>query len=176
MRSTVLLSIIMLLNVVFVLPSCNNSAQVLFLVNTEVDRVVPGGLNLVETHFFQINNVPTFWESFSQNSAMGNGENNEVFPNQAILSSKFGDNLDFINNVSIWLYNTDYEGGTEIFYQDNINLGNKTEIELLSGIAEIGDIVKADQMLIEIRLNFRQFKASETELRLKMDFAVVEAE
>ena len=167
---------ILLFSMLILFPSCSKDSNSVFNVQTEVDYNIQGGLNLIVTHFFVQNNVPTFYNSYLENSGFTEAAIGDVLPNRATLNSRFGENLDFINEVSVWVYDTNYENGTEIFYMEPVELGTKTEIRLFSNITEVGEWIKEEQVLIELRLTLRQFVAANLDLRLNLDFAVFEKE
>jgi len=146
------------------------------LVKTDTDFSLPGGLNQIETHYFVNNQVSTFWNTFSDASGLNESLIGSVFPNRATITSRFGENLGHIVNVSVWIYDTSYENGTEIFYMEPVQQGDKTEIRLFSNITEVSDWIKNDKVLIELRIQVRQLIGATRDVRLNMDFAVFEKE
>lgn len=152
---------------------CTNEGVELFRVQTETDYTIQGGLNQIQTHFFINNQVPTFWSTFSAGLEDSAGE---ILPNRATLSSRFGENLGHISSVSIWVYDVDFEEGTEIFFMEPVQFGDKTEIQLFSNLDEVSQWITEERVLIEMRLTFRQIIGAPRDVRLSMDFVVFEKE
>jgi len=156
--------------------SCTPEGNELYLVKNETDFTLPGGLNQIETHYFTNNQVATFWETYANSSGLSDELIGSVFPNRATLTSRFGENLDHIHTISIWVYDTAYNNGTEIFYMEPIEQGDKTEIRMFSNITEVGDWLKEEKVLIEMRIQVRQLIGATRDVRLNMDFAVFQKE
>ena len=155
--------------------ACSSEGTELFRVKTDTDFTLQAGLNQIETHYFVNNEVPTFWNTYS-GSAVNQDLIGGVFPNRATLTSRFGENLGHIHTVSVWVYDLDYENGTEIFYMEPVQQGNKTEIQLFSNITEVGNWIKEERVLIELRIEVRQIIGATRDVRLNMDFVVFEKE
>ena len=152
--------------------SCSGTDDRVFEIDNEIDFIIPGGLNLIETHFFPVNNVPTFWQSYLDNNGFSEEQLGDILPVRASVTSRFGEDLNFINRISIWMYDTSFDQGREIFYMDPVDFGAKTEIELFSNIAELSSLMKQSNVLLELRVTLRNVVATSTEIRLSMNFAV----
>jgi len=155
-----------------ILFSCSSDDNRIFEIDNELDFIIPGGLNLIETHFFPVNNVPTLWNAYLNNNGFSEDQLGDILPVRASIESRFGQDLNFIDRVSVWMYDTSFENGREIFYMDPVDLGSKTEIELFSNIAELSELITQGNVLIELRLTLRNITATSTDLRLRTNYAV----
>ena len=160
---------------------CSDSNSSLFQVQNSVDFSVLAGKNTIETHYYVRYNVPTQWRNFFDISGFSENSVGDIVSNRATISGIFDVNLDFVNSVSIFAYpndisayNNDMLVGKEIFFMDFVQIGAKTSIELFGNITPINEIITEDEMIIEIRLEYRQFSPSTLDLRLNMDFSVFE--
>lgn len=172
LKITTLKNLLFILFPAFLMLSCSSSDDRLFEIDNEIDYVIPGALNLVETHFFPVNNVPTLWDAYLDNNGFTEDQLGDILPVKATIVSKFGENLNFINQISVWMYDTNFDNGREIFYMDPVDFGSKTEIELFSNIAELSSLIKQGSVLLELRITLRNVVATSTDLRLSMNFAV----
>ena len=152
---------------------CSDNREPLFVMEMEVDFVIPPGLNSFDTHYFIIPNVPTRIQNY-----LGTTRNKEaiieVLPNRAELNGLFG-GIDWgiVQEVVIHAVpQNNPQLSREIFYQDRINFDNVKELRLFGSLPNVRDILLEDRMTLEIRLNFRRTTPIEIESRLTMNFIV----
>jgi hypothetical protein len=163
--------------------ACGKDEQSLFQIQMEAEFNLPAGLNTIETHYFYptqpgTNNVeiPTNFEIFRSNASINEERIGAVLANRSSFIALFGENLEFINTISMWVYPVDSNVGTEIFYQDLIEFGNRNELQLFPGIANVKDILSQDEVIIELRINTRSFSSQNIDIRVDLDFSVFEVE
>lgn len=154
------------------LVSCN-TRDPFFEFNAETSVRVELGLSILETHNYIQPNVIIPYNSAVNNFGINQEDIDEVLPYGARIYPKFGDeiNLEFINQINVYLIDTENNRRREIFYLENIPFGNKTEITLLPSIQDITGLVTNDKAVLEVSLELRQFPPTSFDLELSMNFA-----
>lgn len=157
--------------------SCGADVEPLFTIDVEAEFILPPGLNTFDTHYFRINNVPTRAKNFLganfDKSAIG-----RISANRAELNARFS-NIDWsiVREISIHAISPlNPEVSKEIFYHDRVEFQGVKELQLLSSLSEVKDILVEDIMTLEVRINFRRTTPEEIESLLTMNFVVNGAE
>jgi len=156
--------------------SCSNVEEPLFQMRVDADFSIPPGLNSFDTHHFIIRDVPTRFRNFvsdPQDASIG-----AVLPSQATLSALFvGIDWAIIREISIHVVSdTNADDSKEVFFHDRVNNSQIKDLELLSSLSEVKDILFQDFVTLEVRLNFRRVTSAEIESRITMNFNVNRSE
>ncbi len=175
------LSIYPILCLLLFLSACGESNESLLEVKNQTDIQVLAGQGVIATHYYTNFDVPTLWGSHLGNSGLDVNALGDVLANRATLVSLFGEDLNYIEKVSVWAYPNDpiaYTNGslvgTEIFFLDFAEIRAKQEIQLFGNLTVLNDIITEDRMIVEIRLNYRSITPTNMDLRLNMEFSVFE--
>lgn len=156
----------------FMTVSCGDSEVALFEMRLEADFSIPAGLNSFDTHYFYIRDVPTRIRNYI-NSDVDTSAISSIQPTQAILDARFlAIDWAIIREISVRVVSQDETVNKEVFYHDRIGLNNVKEVQLLSSLPDVKDILLEDNLTLEVRLNFIQSTPAEIESRLTMNFAV----
>ena len=152
--------------------SCTNLEDALFEMRVDADFTIPPGLNSFDTHHFIIRDVPTRFRNFVSNPDDVNI--GTVRPSQATLSALFvGIDWAIIREISVHVVSdTNPNLSKEVFFNDRINSSQVKDLELLSSLSEVKDILFQDFLTLEVRLNFRRVTSAEVEGRITMNFNV----
>lgn len=153
--------------------SCKrDNRRELLIINQQLDFEIPPGLNTLDTHFFVIDNIESQLKKRLNEQGFELNDVIAIEARNAVLTSVFQDyNLDFIHRVSIHIFNP--FDRTEFYYRDPIPFGNKTEIDLIPGIANLLEWVERDRYGIEVRLDLRQISPSAIPMRLLFNLRVL---
>lgn len=161
--------------------ACGKDEQSLFQIQMEAEFNLPAGLNTIETHYFyptQVGNssinIPTNYNLFRSNAGISEQRIGAILANRSSLIAIFGENLEFVNSVSMWAYPVDSNEGIEIFYQDIIEFGNRSELRLFPSIANVKEVIALDEVVIELRLIMRSFTNQNIDIKVDLDFSVFE--
>ncbi len=161
--------------------ACGDNTQSLLEVKNQTDIQLIAGQGVISTHYYANFDVPTLWQSHITGSGIDTDAIGEIVANRATLQSVFGEDLNFVDRVSIYAYPNDpvaYQNnqlvGTEIFFLDFVEFGSKTEIQLFGNLTVLNDIITEDRMIIEVRLNYRSITPTNINVRLNMEFSVFE--
>lgn len=151
--------------------SCGKQDTADIILPIEVTFDVPVALNTVETHFFQIPNVPTFLDLSLDPQSLTFDDITSIKSRLCqIEDSNSSLNLDFINRIIVNVYEDD--DVTELFYFENIPFGNKQEIQLLASIPELKEALSKDFVNFEVGMRFRQFPPANFNCRANMEFSI----
>jgi hypothetical protein len=153
-----------------ILVSCDKETVVRYEVSTDAEFEIPIGLNTIETHYFILRNVPTYYLLNASNRGIDTSSIKNVLASKGLLRAKFLDaDLDFIGRVSVYAVSKkDPAKKREMYYLDQVPLSTGTQLKMLSSSTELKDILKEELIDLEVRLNFRNFPPSN--IRTKIDF------
>jgi len=156
--------------------SCGEERTLLFDMEFETDFDIPAGLNTIETWYFEIDNVQTFFDSYASGidtSAIGS-----IAAASCTLDGKFGViDYDFIQDIYINGSDpSDLSSKRELFYREDIPFGSSNEIVLFGNLANMKEVINNDLINLEVRVNFRYFTPSNLENRLTLRFQAFEEE
>jgi hypothetical protein len=154
--------------------SCGSDRSLLFEVNNEIEFLLPGGLNTIETHVFVIRSVPTFYRSSLSTNGVAEEDVISISATKARLIGSFGQiDYDFIDEISVRaLSKTDQGLNKEMYYQDRIPFNQRGDLELFSSISELKDILSEEVIDMEIRIRLRQSTAVQLQNKLIFNYAV----
>lgn len=124
----------------------------------EVRLVIPSGLNTIETHFFIERDQRTFIANVLTNTGMTVDDVTQILPQRALLSSRSGIDLDFINQISIRAVSrAEPDRSIEMFYLDFIQFNQDASIDLFPSIADLKTILLDESYDVEFRVMLRNF-------------------
>lgn len=149
---------------------CSDNADAAFDIDLETLLVIPAGLNNIDTHVFEIYNVPTFIGSIRPDATPETISS--VKANRATLTGRFT-NLDFriIDRISIRAISpVNPELEREVFWMDFIPLDQEGDLDLFSSLPEVKEILLLDNIHLQIRVNFKSFVPSDIESRILLNF------
>jgi len=162
--------IIFILILAISLNSCSDNVESAFDIDLDTVFVIPAGLNSIDTHVFEIYNVPTFIQS--RGSASTREAVTSVRANRASLTGRFANNnFRNIQRISIRAISSlDIENEKEIFWMDFVPLDHNGDLELFASLPEVNDILLEDNVHIQVRINFKSFVPADIETRLLLNF------
>ena len=160
--------------VILLFTSCEKETVVRYEVPLVAEFDLPTGLNTVETHYFIIRNVPTF---YGQNAALKGVDTStiiNVFASRGLIQSKFQDvDFDFISRISIYAVSKkDSNKKREMYYMDFVPLTADTQLRMLSSTTQLKDILKDEFIDLEVRINLRSFTTSNIRAKIEFGYAV----
>lgn len=147
----------------------------LFIMEHHLDFDIPPGLNNLDTHFFVFGPIQSQLDARLADIGWSADEVVAVEARNAFLSSVFQDyDLDFIHRVSIRIFDPfDPSDNIEFYYRDPVPLGDKTDIPLLPGIANLQEWLDREYYGVEVRLDFRQISPTAIPMRLNYNLRVL---
>ena len=152
------------------LSSCEKETQVRYEVALDANFDIPSGLNTLETHYFIIRDVPTFYSLNADLKRQDTASINQIIASRGLIRSRFNDvNFDFVERISIYAVskkNPDMK--REMYYLDFVPLNTGRELRMLSSTTALKEIIQEETMDVEIRMNVRNF--TNTAIRATFDF------
>jgi len=155
--------------------SCGGSETPLFVMELEAELIFPAGLNNLDSYYFKIEDVPTRITSYAT-STLG-GIDRIQSSNARIEGRVFDIDYSIIDQITIdAISNSDPSNQKEIFYNNLISFNDQSELQLLSSLSDVGDILTEDTVDLGIRIIFKTFTRTELDTRFYMTFNAYAAE
>ncbi len=155
--------------------SCDKETPVLYEVGLEAEFDISVGLNTIETHYFIIRNVPTFYNQFASQKGIDTSSIKSIVASRGLLTGKFQSiDYDFISRISIYAVSRiDPNNKREMYYLDQVPITTDTELRMLSSSTQLKEILRDEFIDIEVRLNFRTFPTSNLRTKIVFGYAVI---
>lgn len=162
----------------FLTISCGKDQRELFVIDNEIEFILPGGLNTIETHIFLVRDVPTFFDQSLQTYGYREEDVTQIGSGRGLLTGSFQNiDYDFIGEISIRALSQRERGlSREMFYRENIPFTHDGELQLLSSISNLTDILSDPFVDIEIRIRLRDIVPADIQNKLIFSYAVFDSE
>ncbi len=172
MKYSILLSVLCIL---FFSACRNNSAEVA-TIDLEVPVQFPAGLNTLETHVFQVFNVPTFYNATIAGSGLSEDQIASIQSGFGSFRQSFSSiNLDFIRGVTVHVLVDPVSGERrELFYLEQIPLGNKEEVRMLASTTELKEVINKESIDLEFSFRLRDISPQSFTGIFELNFGVFE--
>lgn len=161
--------------IVVLFSSCEKETQVRYEVSLDANFDIPSGLNTLETHYFIIRDVPTFYSLNASLKRQDTAGINQVIASRGLIRSRFNDvDFDFVERISIYAVskkNPDLK--REMYYLDFVPLTTGRELRMLSSTTALKEIIQEETMDIEIRMNVRNFTNTAIRATFEFGYAVL---
>lgn len=154
--------------------SCDKETVVSYEVAMDAEFDIPSGLNTIETHYFTVRNVPTFYKQTADNRNIDTSAIQNVLASRGLIQSRFQDlNFDFVERVSVYAISRKTPSfKREMYYVDIVPLTTGSQLRMLSSTTELKKLMSEEFIDIEVRLNFRNFTTSGIRARITFGYAV----
>lgn len=155
--------------------SCGTSENLLGEMELEAELLIPAGLNTFDTHYFYVRDVPTRISSVIVNSQDGI---DRIQASNAQLVGRFQDvDYGIISEIIINVMSPDDPSNLkEVFYNNRIPFNQSDDLQLLSSLSNVNDLLTEDFVDLEIRIVFRSITPRELDSRLLLQFNLYSAE
>jgi hypothetical protein len=154
--------------------SCKKDEQVRpgFDMDYRHDFSILPGLGTFVVHHFQLNNIPSRYQTYLSENTKTDTDITRIISTQANLSGVFGDaNLDFVEEVKINIYPeadpTDY---VEFAYRYPVPLDPGNNLGLISNEQNIKRFLKESRFNVDVIFRMRKTTTEEIPMRLDMKF------
>ncbi len=137
---------------------------------------VPAGLNPIKSHYFVIDDVPTFFDDLLATNKVSMDEIASIIPVSARLVQPFSDiDYDFIYEISIRLCDDpeDEDCGHEIFWRKPVPEDIGAQLDVVPNEINMKNILSKEKIKIQVVL--LQLRATTTEFfdnQLELNFEV----
>ena len=156
------------------LGSCSETADPLFFVNVERTFEIPGNLNTIETHFFELKNIPVLLD---QNLSIFNRTQEDIVainPADAQISSVFNDvDWTFIQRIEVYAVSRiDNNNRVRMFHSNEPDFGNRNQIGMFNSFVDVQEIFKEGLIDLEVRIKTRTFVPGNIIAELNFSYGV----
>ena len=154
--------------------SCSKTDTPLYEVNMQAEFDIPVGLNTIETHYFKIRKVPTFYSQSAGLKGLDTSQIKNVLASKGLMQGVFqAEDYDFISRISIYAVSSiDPNLKREMYYLDQVPLTTDQEIRMLSSSTELKKILSEEFIDLEVRMNFRNFPGPNLRTKIVFGYAV----
>jgi len=153
---------------------CFNSVDPVFFADVERQFEIPAGLNTIETHFFILQDIPTFLDQNLELYGLPYDNVTSINPGAGRIESAFG-NIDwtFVQTVEIYaVSNSDPNLKRQILYSREPDFINRSSIVMFNTYSDIKEIMSEPVIDLEVRLKFRQFVPANINARIVFEYGV----
>jgi len=153
--------------------SCGEDFNPLFTMETDARFQIDAGLNTINTYFFQLRDVPTFFDVFSAGVNLDSAEISQIIGRDCMMNP-VGDivDLDFIHSINVYILDpSDINQRYEIFFTNIIEFGSKERIRLFNSVVDVQDFMREPTVNMEVEINFRQIPLRTVQYQLDMGFS-----
>lgn len=173
-RSTHWIALLGLIGLIIFNTGCTKDPGHSFEIDMFFDLDIPAGLNTVDSHFFIMEDLPTFYEAFRDGANFTDDDVVSIFSGRGRFSTRIsGIDLSFINGIGIHILDPDdHTIRKEAFYIDFVPLGSKEDIDIIPSIVNLTEYLKSPTVDVEFRIDFRTFIPSVVDSRVEMNFLV----
>ena len=149
---------------------CSKNPDILFEIPLQLDFTIGAGLSPFEKHFYLVQNVPTNMQALKEQFNVTENQDLVMRPGSAVLRSFSRVDFDFIQEVTISVYEDDRENDTEIFFNNQIpfNAGRNVFINPID--RDYRDEVDRESLNFKIGLRFRSITPTSIDSNLEIVF------
>lgn len=154
--------------------SCEKEVPIRYEARTDAMFIIPLGLNTVETHYFPVYDVPTYYLLNASRFNVDTATIQNIQASKGLLRAKFNDaEFDFIERISVYAVSKkDPTFKREMYYLDFNPINTREELRMLSSTSQLKQIMSEEFIDLEIRLNLRRFSTSNIETIIDFGYAV----
>ena len=155
--------------------SCNpDNEEVLFRMDFEENFTIDPGLSPFLVYYFELRNISTFWEEQLQTHNLTDADIDEVKPSRLRIASLFlEEELDFIQEIEVFVYTDDETNKTDVAYSINVPRNTKYEINLAPALPNLKDFFSEDKVNIQIKLRLRESTSRQSTCRMTLELKAV---
>ncbi len=159
---------------IFLFSACGNDENLLFEMPYQVEFEIPAGLNTIDEHVFEVNNIPTNADSIFSFYGYEKDAILRIDPGIANLSAIFSNsNYGFIREAAIEIFNDDNERGKEVFFRIEIPRNIGSQMSLAATLVDAQEFLKQDKFNIRLILDTRELSSEFIQTRIQFNFRVL---
>ena len=165
-------------SILFALPvffeSCSKNADPVFLVNLQRDFNVEPTLSPIVTHFFELKNIPTNFQSNLDAFGLPQESVSLVSPADATLTTASGfANWSLVNWVEIYAVSRiNPNNRLRIYFINERDPGNDNEVRLFNTFADLSELMNEETIDLEVRIRTIAPMNGNFRARLLFNYAV----
>lgn len=154
-------------------PGCSKDEEPRFSMPVEVTVFFEDGFSTVETYTTEIFSLPNQMQTrLAQNGMTADQVTSIVAGRGQIIPVSPNVQYQLLNNIVINVSSVDNDDLNEMYYNDFIEFDHNGNLELLSSISEIKDIMLDGVFDLQVKYNLRQSLLTRTEHKLRFDLLI----
>lgn len=177
-KNKLMKKILSLFLILSIISGCKNDEEsILFtLPIRNINFEIPAGINPIKSHYFVINDVPTFFDDLMKSNHVNIEDVASIIPVSAKLIQPFTDvDYDFAYEVAIKLCDNqdDEDCNHEIFWRKPVPEDIGSQLDIVPNEINMKEILSKDK--IKIQIVFLQMRTTTTEFfnnQLELNFEV----
>lgn len=148
---------------------CIKTDDYLFEIPYETSVEIQGGLNILETHYFtfQLNNLTA---QTAQSHGITLADIKEISAGRGTIESLAGDELKFIYEAKLIVYNQNPGSDREAFYTLSIPENTSSPVYLNGTLSNLTSYFQEDTYQIRLKLRLRDAPVHAVPIRLQFSF------
>lgn len=160
---------------VFLISGCkNNNENLLFEMPYQVEFEIPAGLNTIDQHIFEVNNIPTNVDSIFSFYGYDKESIFRIDPGIATMSTIFSNsNYGFIEEAAIEIFNEDDNRGKEVYFRIQIPRNIGSQMDLAATLVDAQEFLKQDRFNFRLILDTRELNNEFIDTRITFNFRVL---
>lgn len=156
-----------------VFTGCTKKPDVRFEVPFQLNFEIPAGLNPFKKHFREIRAVPSNLEALKKQFNIPAGENLDIRPGSAILSSLLNNvDYDFLEEIEISIFQDDPEDDVIAFLSDRIPFNAGRNVIIIPFDTDVSDFLETGMVNFKISFRLRRTTPSFIETSINIRFSV----
>lgn len=153
--------------------SCSKDNDLVYDFRLQTSLNVPPSLNTLETHYFFIRELPTFYKANLESRGISSEAVSLVNSSRGIFSTRFTSyDLAFIRLVTVSAISRKSGKRVEMFYREDVPFNEDSDLQMISSLGNLKEILAEETMDLEIRLEFRSFPPPGLTLQLDYGYLV----
>ncbi len=160
----------LLLATVLLFANCDKKDEnVLFTVPYQVEFEIPAGLNTIETHVFEISNIPTRMDSLLSAFNIDKSTLKSIDPRDAKMRVTLGGlDYSFIREIEVYVFDQTFD--KQIFFHNQVPLNAGGELPIIPTLVDAQDFLLQDKFNLRIELQLREFPSRFIPTRFNFSF------
>jgi len=153
---------------------CSKDEEPRFTMPVEVALFFPAEFNTIETHTVEFFSVPNQLQLRLEQNGMTEDQITSIVSGRGqIIPVTSNVQYQLMNNIRVNVSSIDNDSDiNEMYYNDFIEFDHEGNLELLSSISELKDIMKEGVFNLQIKYNLRQSLLTATEHKLRFDLLI----
>ena len=161
------------ISILLTFSGCSKDEEPRFTMPVEVVVFFDDGFSTVETYTTELYSVPNLMQiRLEQNGMTADQVTSIVAGRGQLIPVTANVQYQLLNNIIVNVSSVDNDDLREMYYNDFIEFDHNGNLELLSSISELKDIMIDGVFDLQVKYNLRQSLLTQTEHRLKFDLLI----
>ncbi|MEM9917469.1 MAG: hypothetical protein AAF990_05200 [Bacteroidota bacterium] len=148
-----------MLTAVLIAGCTKRDENILFNIPYQVEFEIPAGLNTLETHVFEIFNIPTRIDTLLANFNIDPNDLQSINPKESQMEVTLnGLDYSFIREMSVQLFDKDDpDVDVEIFFHPQVPFNTGSRLPLIPSLSNAQDFLLKESINLRVEFQLREF-------------------